>query len=105
MTFSRKLTAVQVQKLLVDYEDGFLIKDLAPRYGVSLRTVHRVLQEANVSHRYNHRKKRKDDRVKSPRELKPCGTNAAYVRHRRHGEYPCADCLEAHNEENRKRRA
>ncbi len=29
------------------------------------------------------------------RALKPCGTNAAYHRHLRRGEQPCAECLEA----------
>jgi len=28
--------------------------------------------------------------------LKPCGTEAAYVRHLRHGEEPCSDCRIAH---------
>jgi hypothetical protein len=30
-----------------------------------------------------------------PRELKPCGTTAAYVRHRRNGETPCQACRDA----------
>lgn len=30
-----------------------------------------------------------------PRELKPCGTLAAYRRHRRHGEQACEACLAA----------
>lgn len=30
-----------------------------------------------------------------PRELKPCGTIAAYRRHQLHGEKPCKDCTEA----------
>lgn len=29
-------------------------------------------------------------------ELEPCGTRAAYVRHRRAGEDPCAACKDAH---------
>lgn len=29
------------------------------------------------------------------RELKPCGTFAAYQRHRRHGEVPCEECWDA----------
>lgn len=31
----------------------------------------------------------------SARQLQPCGTMAAYTRHRRHGETPCAACMEA----------
>lgn len=30
------------------------------------------------------------------RELRPCGTEAAYQRHRYNGEAPCAECVEAH---------
>lgn len=29
------------------------------------------------------------------RQLAPCGTNAAYQRHKRHGETPCPACREA----------
>lgn len=29
-------------------------------------------------------------------ELKPCGTNAAYVRHVKHGEPTCQPCRDAH---------
>lgn len=31
------------------------------------------------------------------RKLQPCGTEAAYFRHRRHGEEACRPCLDAHN--------
>lgn len=31
----------------------------------------------------------------SSRRLHPCGTNAAYLRHIRHHEKPCAQCLDA----------
>jgi len=33
--------------------------------------------------------------VTTPRELKPCGTTAAYQRHLRHREVPCGPCVEA----------
>ena len=33
-----------------------------------------------------------------PKQLKPCGTNAAWVRHRKHGEKPCYPCRIAHAE-------
>lgn len=32
------------------------------------------------------------------RELKPCGTLAAYKRHQRRGEVPCYACLDARND-------
>lgn len=35
------------------------------------------------------------------RELKPCGTHAAYQRHRRSGEPPCSACLAANAEKTR----
>lgn len=31
-----------------------------------------------------------------PREVQPCGTPAAYRRHRVHGEEPCQGCKDAH---------
>jgi hypothetical protein len=37
-----------------------------------------------------------------PRELAPCGTYAAWMRHRRHGEEPCESCREAYNAHQRK---
>ena len=33
-----------------------------------------------------------------PRELKPCGTEAAYRRHLRHDETPCTACRKAHRD-------
>jgi len=34
----------------------------------------------------------------APGQLKPCGTQAAYARHRRHGEQPCSACADAHRQ-------
>lgn len=36
--------------------------------------------------------------------LKPCGTEAAYQRHRRRGESPCVDCVAAHSSLNAERK-
>jgi hypothetical protein len=36
--------------------------------------------------------------VKPPRELRPCGTRAAYRRHHRHGEPACEKCRRAERE-------
>lgn len=36
-----------------------------------------------------------------PRELQPCGTEAAYQRHWRSGQQPCDPCRRAHNANNR----
>lgn len=33
----------------------------------------------------------------SRRALQPCGTRAAYVRHKRHGEQPCSACTAANS--------
>lgn len=37
-------------------------------------------------------------RPMDPELLKPCGTRAAYVRHREHGEEPCGPCKTANSE-------
>lgn len=51
---------------------------------------------------------RPERRQSRPRDVKPCGTVAAYARHRRDGEPACDACLEAQRakgrENNRKRR-
>lgn len=36
-----------------------------------------------------------------PRDPAPCGTYAAYRRHKRRGEQPCDACREAYNERQR----
>lgn len=38
-----------------------------------------------------------------PRPLKPCGTRAAYQRHRRNGEKPCDACRQAESRAERER--
>lgn len=37
------------------------------------------------------------------RPLKPCGTNAAWIRHRRAGEEPCIPCTQAHRTDRQQR--
>jgi hypothetical protein len=37
-------------------------------------------------------------------DVKPCGTPAAYMRHRRRGEYPCQECRNAWAEQERAKR-
>jgi hypothetical protein len=95
VTFQPSLSEEMKAKLLVDYSDGFKLIELAPRYGVSVRTVNRILADAEVPYARNHKRKR---------ELKPCGTRAAYRRHLRKGEYPCIPCLDANNNETYNRR-
>ena len=43
------------------------------------------------------RRKWKRDNPAEPRELEPCGTAAAFQRHKYRGEEPCQPCREAHN--------
>lgn len=57
--------------------------DLAKAYNVSQSTINRTRQEP---------------KPKKPRKLKPCGTNAAYMRHSRAGER-CTKCWAAHAED------
>lgn len=40
----------------------------------------------------------RERRAREARELKPCGSEAAYRRHLRHGEVPCEPCRIAANE-------
>jgi len=94
MTFKPALTPEKEKELCVEWEDGWSIDELTIIYRVSRRTVFRVLAKHNMplaKPRTTKRRKRK-----KPRTLQPCGTNAAYQRHRRKGEYPCPPCLEAH---------
>lgn len=39
------------------------------------------------------------------RKLKPCGTEAAYHRHLRHGQPACRPCLDAHNQATKRAQA
>lgn len=96
MTFPRALTPEKEKELITEYEDGWTVNELSVIYRVSVRTVYRLLAEYDVPRTTRTRKKRKP-RPKKPRELQPCGTNAAYQRHKRAGEYPCTPCLEAHS--------
>lgn len=110
MTFKPSLTEAQRRELINEYlsENDWTINELSVMFKVSKRTVWRILQEANVSRPpLRHHKKSafrlqrvKPSKVKpkKKRELLPCGTNAAYHRHRKAGEYPCSDCLAAHAE-------
>ena len=99
LTFQRKLTDKQVRELLVDHQDGWKVKELSIIYRVSVRTVYRILAENDRPTSYpKQRRKRVKPKRKEKPELKPCGTNAAYQRHRRRGEYPCPLCLAAHAE-------
>lgn len=98
---SRRLTSTERQSLLVEYEDGWSINELTIIYRVSTRTVFRILAEGGVRKVNPRLRGKRKVPKKKPRELKPCGTNAAYQRHRRKGEYPCAPCLEAHAKENK----
>lgn len=102
MPFQRALTPSQVRAMAIDYTvDGMQVKDLAAKYGVATRTIERYLADAGVPKRKGPRRKRKNDRRETkPRVLKPCGTNAAWQRHRRKGEYPCEACRDAHTQDN-----
>lgn len=66
--------------MAADVASGMSKAAAARKYGVSTRTVFRVLA---------------DDYQRSDRVLKPCGTNAAYQRHRSRGER-CLPCSDAH---------
>lgn len=99
MTFQRALTPEQERALIVEHEDGWSINELSVIYRVSERTVYRLLSDYKVPKSNKRKRKARAARKRKPKELKPCGTNAAYQRHRRKGEYPCGPCLEAHAED------
>jgi hypothetical protein len=50
------------------------------------------------------RPKPKTDRRHRPQPSQPCGTRAAYTRHRRNGETPCRPCRDAAAADNRARK-
>ena len=89
----------QERRLVVDYEDGFKVVQLVTRYGISESTVYLILADYRAPRKDGSRKKRKPLRAQAKgRVLKPCGTNAAYQRHRKKGEY-YVPCTEAHARE------
>lgn len=70
-------------------------EDVAARYGVRQSTFSRwVLGQQRTDAGLPRRSRGK---------LKPCGTRAAYERHRRNGEKPCEDCRVAELEDQRRR--
>lgn len=95
MGFKPILSEEDERRLVVDAEDGWFVRELSVMYKVSIRTVYRILAKHDVSPATRKRRRKPVKRTK-PLELKPCGTDAAYQRHRRKGEYPCTACLEAH---------
>lgn len=96
MTFQPKLTPEQVEELVLDWKNGCSVNELTIIYRVSTRTVYRHLAKLDVKYRHRPNKPRKKQKPKEKPELQPCGTNAAYARHIKHGEVPCDACRAAH---------
>jgi hypothetical protein len=95
--FTKLLSPQQEEELIEDWKDGvWSINDLSVIYRVSTRTVYRVLARNNVPRKNRVTKPKRRKPPKPKKALKPCGTNAAYQRHRRNNEYPCPPCLAAH---------
>lgn len=88
MSDSRKRTTPADRlEIVLAHEFGESISQISRDSGFSRATVSRVLgRRASPAVEYS--------RV-GPR-ANPCGTNAAYWRHRRRGERPCLECYEAH---------
>lgn len=80
MPFVPALTPTQHAALVADLARGMTKVDAAKAHGVSVRTVYRAIAEPAE---------------RSTRVLKPCGTPAAYMRHRRRGER-CVECWAGH---------
>jgi len=77
--FQKRLTTQQAVALQVDIANGMSKAAAGRKYGVSESTVYRIL----------------GDKYKPKRVPQPCGTNAAYQRHRVKGEQ-CHVCSAAH---------
>lgn len=98
-----RLNEEQRRRLVVDHEDGFKRTELAERYGISLRTVFRILADYEARKTIGRKTRRKPGRLEKKNvPLKPCGTNAAYNRHIRKGELACDPCLAAHAAEQKR---
>lgn len=78
----KKLTPTQVAAAAADIARGAGKYETAKKYGVHYNTLYRML--------------RGDDW--KPKELKPCGTDAAYQRHLAKKEVPDELCLKAHRD-------
>lgn len=104
MPWKKALTDEQERKLVVDHEDGFRVVELVKRYGVSESTVYRILADHRAPRTLgNKNKHRKPLRAQAKgRTLKPCGTQAAYVRHIRNNEQACLPCVDAHAAEQKR---
>lgn len=98
MPRAKALSVEQERRLVTDHATGIKVVELVELYGISKRTVYRILADYGVNRTIGNKKvKRKSGRAPARgRTLKPCGTNAAYARHKKNGEYPCTPCLEAH---------
>jgi hypothetical protein len=95
MTFQSKLNPAEVLELQRLYRDkGFSVRELSVIYRVSERTVYRKV--ANLKPIKLARLTPKQQVRVKKNAYKPCGTDAAYQRHRRNNEYPCDLCLAAH---------
>lgn len=88
--FTPKVTPTTAARMVTDSLAGETQATIARKYGVSQSTVARVI--------------RGRDR-KPPRELAPCGTNAAYQRHLYNKQVPCDPCTAAHTADQAQRRS
>ena len=77
-----KLTPAQVAVVVTMKANGRTQQEIADHFGVHRNTIGRIFWRL------------KNER--EPVKLKPCGTNAAYWRHKRKKEPACTPCLLAH---------
>ena len=100
----RALSREREKELLIDHETGHSAPALARRYKISERTVRRILADYQVQRTLGNKNayRKSGRRTSKPRVVQPCGTEAAYRRHKRKKEYSCDECLAAHVDYNRK---
>jgi len=87
MSATKGITRAQKLDMAARRARGETLAQIAAAHDVTIRTVRHHLT------------------WREPRQLSPCGTNAAYARHLRRGQQPCPDCCAAHAEDTRNRKA
>lgn len=97
----RALTPRQARAMFYDLAHGMSKKDAAAKYNIGYRTIYYYLND----HEYRPKGKTGPKPKPKPKKpLQPCGTNAAYARHKAKGEIPCPECYAAHSENQKKYR-
>lgn len=97
MAQPKKLSPLQWARAASMLSNGKSVQKVAEHFGVHPNTIYRYrARAARTLHEENAKERERLAR------LAPCGTPAAYQRHRDHGEIACEKCLKAEAERKRK---